>query len=172
MQTNGNADKIFAVQTKKKSNSNSLPWYIDSSRKTADGDDQQVVGLLADQQSSFAASWISAHTPWTVHANHSGSCSFPLLSLIHKFGCVCIQDGGLLTLFVQYSSLWFVSEPVSTHRRHKEHRTQVCEALTPFSQSRLCSVYASATLPHWKLYGWILWTSWLYSNCMQCPLWM
>ena len=92
MQTNGNADKIFAVQTKKKSNSNSLPCYIDSSRKTADGDDQQVVGLLADQQSSFAASWISlsAHTPWTVHANHSGSCSFPLLSLIHKFGCVCI----------------------------------------------------------------------------------
>ena len=57
-------------KTKKKSNSNSLPCYIDSSRKTADGDDQQVVGLLADQQSSFAASWISAHTPWTVHANH------------------------------------------------------------------------------------------------------
>ena len=168
----GTQIKFSLFKTKKKSNSNSLPCYIDSSRKTADGDDQQVVGLLADQQSSFAASWISAHTPWTVHANHSGSCSFPLLSMIHKFGCVCIPDGGLLTLFVQYSSLWFVSEPVSTHRRHKEHRTQVCEALTPFSQSRLCSVYASATLLHWKVYVWILSTSWLYSNCMQCPLWM
>ena len=86
----GTQIKFLLFKTKKKSNSNSLPCYIDSSRKTADGDDQQVVGLLADQQSSFAASWISAHTPWTVHANHSGSCSFPLLSLIHKFGCVVV----------------------------------------------------------------------------------